>query len=242
MDLSASQWMELVFDAAYLVAIYTIVIMMSRRLRHAEDPKGILRRFRSGFLLLAIGDTGHVGFRVLAYAMGGLDTSVAIAGLRLPLVGVGALATAVTVTVLYAILLDVWRLRFRGRFTAAWWVLMAVGVARLLIMIPPQNRWGDSVPPFGWSLARNIPLMALGLGIAVLMLLDALREKDMTFLWISVLIFLSYAFYTPVILLVQRIPAIGMLMIPKTVMYILMAIVGYRSMFMERRPAGQPPG
>jgi hypothetical protein len=238
MDLSASQWMELVFDAAYLVAIYAIVIMMSRRLHRADDPKGILRRFRGGFLLLAIGDTGHVGFRVLAYAMGGLDTSAAIAGLRLPLVGVGALATAVTVTILYAILLDIWRLRFRGRFTAAWWALMAVAVARLLIMIPPQNHWGDSVPPVGWSLARNIPLMALGLGIAVLMLIDALREKDRTFLWISVLIFLSYAFYTPVILLVQRIPAIGMLMIPKTVMYILMAVVGYRRMFVERRPAG----
>jgi hypothetical protein len=233
--------MELVFDAAYLVAIYAIIILMSRRLRRAVDPKGILSRIRIGFLLLAIGDTGHVGFRVLAYAMGGMNASVAIAGLRLPLVGAGALATAVTVTILYAILLDVCRLRFHGRFTAAWWCLMAVGVARLLIMIPPQNRWGNSVPPFGWSLARNIPLMVLGLGTAILMLIGALREKDRTFLWISILIFLSYAFYAPVILLVQRIPAVGMLMIPKTVMYILMAIVGYRRMFMERGPAVAAP-
>jgi hypothetical protein len=43
------------------------------------------------FALLALGDTGHVGFRVVAYALGGLE---AHAGL----VGLGALSTAYTVT------------------------------------------------------------------------------------------------------------------------------------------------
>jgi hypothetical protein len=37
------------------------------------------------------------------------------------------------------------------------------------------------------------------------------------------MIFLSFAFYIPVILFVQRIPKLGMLMIPKTCAYLAMA-------------------
>ena len=52
MELSAAQWMELVFDAAYLAAIYAIVIMMSRRLGRADDPKRILQKAVAGGLIV----------------------------------------------------------------------------------------------------------------------------------------------------------------------------------------------
>jgi hypothetical protein len=48
---------------------------------------------------------------------------------------------------------------------------------------------------------------------------------------IGILILVSYAFYVPVILLVQRFPLVGMLMIPKTLAYVGIAMVGYRAIF-----------
>jgi hypothetical protein len=45
------------------------------------------------------------------------------------------------------------------------------------------------------------------------------------------MILVSYAFYAPVILFVQQVPAVGMLMIPKTLTYLVMAFVGYRDIF-----------
>lgn len=55
------------------------------------------------------------------------------------------------------------------------------------------------------------------------------------------MILVSYAFYAPVILLVQKMPLIGMLMIPKTLAYVAIAVLAYRHLFpvgasMEQRP------
>jgi hypothetical protein len=71
----------------------------------------------------------------------------------------------------------------------------------------------------------------LGLGVATLFLRDALRTHDRPFLWVGGLIVLSYAMYIPVILLVQQAPMVGMLMIPKTLAYVGIAVVLYRSLY-----------
>jgi hypothetical protein len=224
MNLTPSQLAEFVFNIFYLVGIYALVAAMSGRMRSIEDPKGLLARFRAGFLLLALGDTGHVGFRVIAYARGGLEGNAR-------LVGLGALATAITVTFLYMILADIWRVRFGKKRGIAYWALMAAAAIRLVVMCFPQNEWGSVVPPFAWSLARNIPLMALGLGVAALMLVDSIKARDRTFVLIAAMILVSYAFYTPVILFVESCPWVGMLMIPKTLAYIVMAWIGLARLF-----------
>jgi hypothetical protein len=57
------------------------------------------------------------------------------------------------------------------------------------------------------------------------------------------MILVSYACYLPVILLVQQVPLIGMLMIPKTMAYLAIAIIAYRALYVPRRepaPMGAP--
>ena len=44
----------------------------------------------------------------------------------------------------------------------------------------------------------------------------------------SILIFFSFLFYAPVVIWSKTIPAIGALMIPKTVAYLLIVILGYK--------------
>ena len=71
MSESMRMWMEVTFNIAYLVVIWGLVIAMIRRqpqVAAAEQP--MTRLFIAAFGLLALGDTGHVGFRVLAYARG----------------------------------------------------------------------------------------------------------------------------------------------------------------------------
>lgn len=98
-------------------------------------------------------------------------------------------------------------------------------------MLFPQNQWNNVVPPQPWSLLRNLPLVILGLGVAYLMLRDSTRVDDNTFKWIGIMILVSYAFYAPVILFVQQVPAIGMLMIPKTMAYVAIGFIAYRDLF-----------
>jgi hypothetical protein len=144
---------------------------------------------------------------------------------------VGALATAITVTFFYVVMLLIWQERFGkplGWFGAA---LILVAILRLVLMLFPGNQWNNTIPPQPWSFYRNLPLVVQGLGVAYLILRDGRASGDRTFQWIGIMILVSYAFYLPVILFVQRMPAIGMLMIPKTLAYVAIAVIAYQQFF-----------
>jgi hypothetical protein len=224
---------EIGFNLTYLVVIYGLVALMSvRRGRVAPADRPIAIRLIWMFALLALGDTGHVGFRVLAYARGGLEANPA-------LVGLGALSTAYTVTLFYMLLVDVWRLRFQRPLGWVGWSLLAAGAIRLLVMALPQNGWEQIVAPYGWSLLRNAFLVVQGLGVMALILRDAGRTGDRTFRWIGWCIAWSYAFYAPVILFAAQVPMLGMLMIPKTCAYVAVALIAYRGLFRGATPSPQ---
>ena len=220
---------EVAFNISYLLVVWGLVAVMTlRRAEVAPQDRKLASRVRWAFALLALGDTGHVGFRVVAYALGGLEANPV-------LVGMGAMSTAFTVTVFYMLVLDMWRIRFNRSLGVAGWLLLAAGVVRLVIMTLPQNQWQLVVPPYGFSLLRNAFLVIQGLGVLALILRDAGPVKDRTFQWIGAMIILSFAFYTPVILWVGAIPLLGMLMIPKTLAYIGVAVIAYRALYPRLR-------
>jgi hypothetical protein len=223
---------EITFNVAYLIVVWALVIAMVRRREAvAPDDRRVAGWITGAFALLALGDTGHVGFRVVAYALGDLEARPTIFGMPFSLVGTGALATAITVTFFYVLMLVAWHERFRKDYGWFGYLLLAAAAARLALMIFPANEWARAVPPQPWSIYRNLPLVLQGLGIAYLILRDARATRDRTFLWIGAMILISYACYTPVILFVQQAPVIGMLMIPKTMTYIVIALLAYRGLY-----------
>ncbi|MBN1180487.1 MAG: hypothetical protein JXD18_14860 [Anaerolineae bacterium] len=232
MDESLQMWTEVVFTLSYLAVVWTLTISMMRRLPQvAPEDHAVGRLFMWAFALLALGDTGHVGFRVVAYALDGLGTSLVLFGHPTTLVGLGALSTSITVTGFYIFLLMAWKQRFGreyGWFEA--FLFVAAGV-RLAMVVLPQNDWGDAVAPWPWSLYRNIPLAVLGLGTAALILRDGIERRDRAFIWIGAMVLLSFTFYVPVILFVRYVPVVGMSMIPKTLAYLAIAVIGYRELF-----------
>jgi hypothetical protein len=232
---TAQMWMEIAFNILYLVVVWWLVAAMLRRLPQvaAVDQK-IGRYFIWAFALLALGDTGHVGFRVLAYTLGGLDATLKVAGLEIGLVGLGALSTAITVTFFYVLVLFIWQERFDRPLGWFGWLLIASAALRLVVMALPGNQWNSVVPPQPMSLVRNFFLTISGLGVAILILRDAARTGDRVFTWIGIGILVSYGFYIPVILFVQTLPLIGMLMIPKTLAYVAIAIIAYQNLFREQ--------
>ncbi|HSN76512.1 MAG TPA: hypothetical protein VL334_15660 [Anaerolineae bacterium] len=232
MSESALIWFEVIFNVAYLIAIWGIVMAMTlHRDRVAPQDRRVAALGRWAFLLLALGDTGHVGFRVWAYAAGGLENTVTVLGREVGLVGLGALATAVTVTFFYVLMLMMWQARYGKPYGWFGALLFVMAGLRLLLMIPAANQWNSVTPPQPWSIIRNLPLMVLGLGVAYLFLRDALRIHDRPFVWVGSLIVVSYAMYIPVILFVQQAPLVGMLMIPKTLAYVAIAVVLWRSLY-----------
>ncbi len=229
--------MESAFNVAYLIIIWTLVVLMSKRMRAVSaNQRRVAELVRLAFLLLAFGDTGHVGFRVLAFAMGGLDAQITLFGAPMNLAGLGSLTTGVTVTLFYMVMVYVWLLRFERDDNAWALFLILAGVLRLFILALPQNDWNTPTAQYPMGLYRNIPLMIQGWGLLIVILRDAYRRRDAAFQWIGWSIVASYVFYTPVILWVHRVPVLGMLMIPKTVAYLVIAFIAYRALWLQRVP------
>ena len=229
-------WMEILFNVLYLITVWVLVYLMTINLKIVrEEDKNTTSLIRTAFFLLALGDSGHVGFRVIAYALGGLETNVFLLGKSINLVGLGSLSTAITVTFFYMLLVYVWKNHFDKSLNIFAYFLLGTGILRLILMALPGNDWGSIVPPQPMSLVRNAPLVIQGLGILYLFFKDARQKKDTTFQWIGWMILASFTFYAPVILFVQKIPLIGMLMIPKTCAYLAIAIIAYKNLWKETK-------
>ncbi|UCG03834.1 MAG: hypothetical protein JSW11_07575 [Candidatus Heimdallarchaeota archaeon] len=222
MDSDIQTVMEIIFNLFYLTFIWIVVVLMTIKIgKIVPEERSIVQRFLLAFFLLALGDTGHVGFRILAYISGGLETNST-------LVGLGALSTSITITFFYMILLDIWRIQFPKDKDLFYYGLMLIGFTRFIIMIFPQNEWGNLIAPYDWALIRNVPLTIIGLATAFLMLRDGFKYHDPRYKNFGYCIVISFAFYIPVILSVQTFPLIGMLMIPKTMAYMVLAFLAYK--------------
>jgi hypothetical protein len=225
---------EIGFNILYLIVVWTMNGIMSMQMdKVPQEDRKTANLFRWAFVLLALGDTGHVGFRVAAYALGGIEKN----GM---LIGVGALATAITVTFFYVVMLYIWKERFHGKFGLLEYILLASVPVRLIVMAFPQNDWSNSIPPVFWGPFRNLFLVILGVGVLYLYLRDSIKAKDRLFRWMGYCVFFSYLFYTPVILFARDIPIIGMLMIPKTIMYVAIQFLAYKGVWTRKVPIPVP--
>ncbi len=229
---TVQMWVESVFNVMYLVVIWGLVIVMVRR--QAQMPPSARRfapLFAWAFGLLAFGDTGHLIARVIASLQGNLYWTVEAFGRTLAPLSLGMLATSITMTFFYALLLVIWQRRFEKPYGVFGYVLFAAAAVRLVLLAFPQNGWNSVDPPRDWAIYRNVPLFVSGLGVAYLILRDALAAHDRAFTWIGALILISFGCYTPVVLFADLAPAVGMLMLPKTLAYVAIAVVAYLNWF-----------
>lgn len=215
---------ETLFDIVYLVTVITLGILM---LRGSRGRRQYLL-YGAMAVTLGCGDAFHLIPRAAALCTTGLENYTAA-------LGIGKLITSVTMTAFYVLLYYVWRSRYQisGRkgATAAVWVL---ALARVALCLMPQNAWTGANPPLSWGIYRNIPFALLGALIVVLFFHSAREKQDrpFRFLWLTVV--LSFACYIPVVLFADKVPAVGMLMIPKTCAYVWTVLIGFNAMKKEQ--------
>lgn len=219
---------EMLFNMSYLIIIWTYVILMFTK----KSKYQLSSYFKYAFLFLAFGDTFHVGLRILAHLMGDIKTTIVLFDTEILLTGIGAFFTAITVTITYAYFNQAWYERFK-RYKKVYNAIFLLAIFRLIIILLPQNNWFSSAS-FGWALFRNLPLTLIGLMLVYVMYTCSRLNGDTVFRKLSLYILLSYAFYIPVILFVRQVPMLGMLMMPKTVMYLFMIIVVYNQYYKEK--------
>ena len=210
---------ESTFDILYLlfVIISGIVILVNAGSK-AQKYMGMAA------LILGCGDAFHLIPRVLNYFFEA-DFTVAL--------GIGKLITSITMTVFYVLLYIIWMEYYQQkenrRLTTVVFGLMA---ARILLCLLPQNNWIRNDSSIVWGIIRNIPFTILGGIICFLFFIRRMDKKPFRFLWICILF--SFLFYIPVAVGAGAVPALGMLMLPKTVCYILVVCM-FRSAVSDER-------
>ena len=211
---------ETLFDLIYLISVITIGITMIRKSNGNQE----YRLFGIMAIVLGVGDSFHLVPRAIALCTTGLDNfTVAL--------GTGKFITSITMTIFYIILYYVWRIRYQvkgqNQITVSIYLLSAL---RIILCLFPQNKWLSATASLSWGIYRNIPFALLGLLIILLFYKSAQKNKDLEFKYMWLTIVLSFGFYIPVVLFADRIPMIGMLMIPKTCAYVWTVLIGYNSM------------
>ena len=202
---------ESIFDICYLIFAIISGIMLLVKSNGKKD----IRYFGWMTLLLGCGDAFHLIPRVLNYWTDA-DYTTAL--------GIGKLITSVTMTAFYLLMEYARRDRYHVQgenplLISVW----ALSICRIALCCFPQNEWTSAEPSLPWGIFRNIPFAILGVLTVVLWFRSA--KQDTTFKWMWLAVTLSFLFYILVVLFAQSIPLIGMLMLPKTCMYIWMIVM-----------------
>lgn len=210
-------WPEIIFDSIYLfvtatMGVYLIATAGSNSLRMMFGYMG---------LLLMFGDSFHLIPRIISSF-----TSKTAALTRA--LGIGKCITSITMTIFYLmlayILFAYYQYSPSTMLITIIWILV---ILRILFCLFPLNQWNNDNKKMIFPILRNIPFVLLGMIVMILFIQQ--RNEVMNIfnnMWIA--IFLSFAFYLPVALFVGKKPRLGMLMLPKTCMYVWMICMGLR--------------
>ena len=205
---------ESAFDIVYLLFAITAGILILWRNR---DRIGKWMGF--AVLILGCGDAFHLVPRVLNYFVDADFTAW---------LGIGKFITSITMTVFYLLMYRLW-IDFYGerenkRLCA---VVYALSAIRIILCLLPQNRWLENESSVVWGIVRNVPFVALG--IIVICLYFTTRKEYNGFRPVWLLVTLSFVFYIPVAVAASLVPMLGMLMLPKTVCYMILIALFLKS-------------
>ena len=209
---------ESIFDILYLLFAIIGGCMILRKARNRTE-----KQMGLAALILGCGDAFHLVPRVLNYFIPA-DLTAAL--------GIGKLITSITMTVFYVLMFYVWLGYFHEKknrgLEIGIWVCAAV---RVILCLFPQNGWLENSADMTWGIIRNIPFAVLGVVICCLYFRKKRESRRFRPVWVYIL--LSFLFYLPVVVGAGAIPILGMLMMPKTVCYILLIVTFLQTVFKD---------
>lgn len=198
---------ETTFDILYLLFVVVSGCVILKRARNQTE-----KRMGLAALILGCGDAFHLVPRMLNYFVSA-DFTAAL--------GLGKLVTSITMTLFYLLLFYIWlgyyheaKNQCAARFV---WVCT---VLRIVLCLFPQNGWLQNSSDMTWGIIRNVPFVMLGAAVCILYFRKRAECRRFKPLWVYIL--LSFLFYIPVAVGVGAVPILGMLMLPKTICYVLL--------------------
>ena len=202
---------ESTFDVLYLIfAILSGIVILIKHRNKNDVLMG------TAALVLGLGDSFHLVPRVLNYFIDKDFTWY---------LGFGKLVTSITMTIFYILVFLLYKSVYNKDDKSTKTVgitIYILAALRIVLCLAPGNNWFTGEGSILWGTLRNLPFIVIG-GIVVYLYFKVRKEdKYLSRLWLYTT--LSFLFYIPVAIFAPLLPILGMLMLPKTVCYILMLI------------------
>lgn len=203
---------EVYFDLIYLLLMFGFGINLITR---KEKSSKLLATMA---ILLALGDSFHLLPRVYSHlCKGGLLANAVY-------LSYGKLITGITMSVFYIIFYKYYTFLGGKSNNIRFFSLCFLFLVRIILILLPQNNWKNE-SPYYMEILRNIPFLIMG----VLLIVWTYKEKAIKGMKnASYLIALSFFFYIVVVVFSPFVNALGALMMPKTVCYILLVYNFYK--------------
>ena len=210
--------METIFELLYLFfAIESGILLL---IKGKKKKNYIL--FGLATLLLGVGDSFHLIPRMMAlWTTDGFDKYVVW-------LGIGKLVTSITMTIFYVVLFYFFRNRYNKKTPIYFDVCyLSLAIIRIALCAFPQNEWFISNSNYYWGIYRNIPFVLMGIIFVILTFNWCKQDQYFKFTWL--LVTLSFVFYLLTVLVAPFVSFMGMMMLPKTVCYVILIIFALKS-------------
>ncbi len=205
-------YFEGIFDIGYLLSGFCIGLWIWIKTNSSTGKLFALTAF-----VLIIGDSFHLLPRI------GVVMTKKPEKYKKAL-GFGKMITSVSMGLFYYLLWEVGKSLYGLSISImVQWIMVVLLGLRIILSLMPQNRWTEEGFNIKWAIIRNIPFVFQGILVGILYFNH--RFTFIPFKWMWMAIGLSFVFYLPV-LWAKKKPLLGMLMLPKTLMYLWILSMG----------------
>lgn len=204
---------EAVFDIVYLLSVLVIslYLLIAKQSTEVFIIAGVMS------LILMVGDSFHLVPRIMTIFKGN-NAKIDF------LLGLGKQISSITMTIFYILLWNIGLHLYAIENHILWTVIIyLLGAIRVVLCLFPQNKWKEKEPPFMWGIYRNIPFVIMGMMVIILFSVNYSVFPPLQYVWLAVT--LSFIFYLPVVLFSNKNKKVGMLMLPKSAMYVWLLLM-----------------
>ena len=215
--------MEAIFETGYLLFAFFAGIFILVKGHKKLD----LLLFGISTLILGFGDSFHLIPRMIALNTTGTGDYIVS-------LGVGKLITSITMTIFYVILYFAYKIRYKKEVPIQLDIaFILLALVRIILCAFPQNNWFVSPSSYLWGIIRNIPFIIMGGIFIYLSLIWCKEDKYLKYTWL--LVSLSFIFYLLTVLVAPYVSIMGLMMLPKTICYIILILLELKTVLLENK-------
>jgi len=211
-----------ILEATTYFTYLTLILYMGRYMIGNSQSTNLYKTYGSLAYILALADGIYILPRVYAILTTGFEASLHI-------MGWARIGNGIIITIFFLVVYDLYNIRFSKKKNKRLdKLIMGLGITRIILILLPFNKYFDLNPSAIFSLIRFIPLLLLGLLLALIMFIHSRKHNDNNFLIISILTLIGIFTVDPYMYYITTTTIITIISVVRVLSMALIIVLGYK--------------